>query len=379
MAGLLSRLVPRRVVAAVGLLSFVVGCGGRSEKPRDSIPEEYAQACWLTVPRDVATISEAMARTPSTGIVCIEPGIYTDAILLHDGISLRGTDDGVHLCGGTRGAELVEGVTLQRLTIGGMFELDSPAKLTLDHVRRDGADPSCRAYGPHGVLLDASHGGTLALTVDGGTFAPDGFWYADVSTKGPAADVGLSVKNVRCLAPECGFFARFPDTFPPGSSFHALLENNVLATADESSPVAGELELFLDDAERSELRLVHNTFFMEGSYVPAISLGRDSTVPVRLRGNALADYDSVVERGDDEVDSIEWDEGGNVTAFGSDHTPEGPWWDAWWVNTTAGDFHPAPGSPLIAAGGEDEPGTDALGVARGRWSDAGALEAIGSL
>ena len=40
--------------------------------------------------------------------------------------------------------------------------------------------------------------------------------------------------------------------------------------------------------------------------------------------------------------------GNNVTGF--DTKPPDYWYDAWFIDANHGDFHPAPGSPLIGAG-----------------------------
>ena len=74
------------VAASVALLLLLTGCTspGGDTNPAPSV---------VTVPTEVATITEAVALVAEGGLVLVEPGVYTESVVIAtEGVTLRGLD-----------------------------------------------------------------------------------------------------------------------------------------------------------------------------------------------------------------------------------------------------------------------------------------------
>jgi hypothetical protein len=330
--------------------------------------------CSLSVPEDEASIQAAIDRAPSPGVVCIGEGYYEETLTLRDGVSVRGSGEKTEICGELRAPASSIGASIERLSLGRTLKLASPLRLSIvELVRREELTGCGRPNGP-AIDVDLSAGGTIDLDVERSVLEPSGIAFGEGTRPGEPLDLTLAIRNCRCAGSGCYDFLNFSAELPSGSRARILLENNLLARVALQA-IGGSVVLAPEDRAESELLLVHNTIFAWDEANAAIYFWGESSLPIRARANAIASFRSPFLFGSQLGDPNEYDLGGNVVGLGTDGPETERWYDAWFVDANGGDFHPAPGSPLIDAAGPNDTGTDPDGVPRAGGSDAGAYQA----
>ena len=123
----------RRLATAIALVALLVSAGRADEGTGASRSRPLRAEGTVLVPQRVATIQEAVDRAEPGGLVLIAPGVYREAVVVHDpGPTIRGMDrddrssratsswsNGIHVIDADGVA--VENLTARHFLVNGFF------------------------------------------------------------------------------------------------------------------------------------------------------------------------------------------------------------------------------------------------------------------
>lgn len=341
----------------------------------DAGPERsFVSPCSVRVPTDSPTIQQAVAASPSPGVVCVDPGTYLKDVILRDGVDLRATGPGVTLHGSLEASALTRlGATITGIRIVGRTVCEpgtpteplayalvvgkGPIRLTLRDVALESefGEPYDNICTPKpggatwlwasGQALEITHsgGGRLQLDVEGATVGRHVGFRISHDAAGAVIDDRIRISRSRCVGSQCWDFVDLDlwdstgCTLPPGSRVDVdIFDNVVPKTVHYANIIWSSVSLTPADSAASRIWFHHNTVTSGWPAYFGLLGNGSASLPIIAANNVFV--------------NVKWSLYGSSVSVANMEGESATGAAAWFQKYTAGDYRPAPGSPLIAAG-----------------------------